>query len=269
MPHKPVLSSAELAARLRTAILQVDALGLYPPLLDDCAWMPGLPPLNKSLATHPAAWAEGSLFLHAATRVACEAVIAARREKQPWSEAEVVQALQGAFESVPQLGQRELLARTAASLGLRLCAAAGCVADAGHSCAGCRRTHYCSQPCQKRAWKKHKPVCRGAWAWSWAPEEEEVWGRVISLRYGLTNLDRALHEALRAMDREAEAEEEEGYGTIGGPTLARTSFLLHDDWWKLAMQRRVGVAPPPSLPEGFPSREALTRAAGGAGAREG
>ena len=31
------------------------------------------------------------------------------------------------------------------------------------SCAGCRRAYYCSQACQRRAWRAHRYRCRSSW----------------------------------------------------------------------------------------------------------
>ena len=31
------------------------------------------------------------------------------------------------------------------------------------SCAGCRRAYYCSQACQRRAWRAHRYRCRSVW----------------------------------------------------------------------------------------------------------
>ena len=31
------------------------------------------------------------------------------------------------------------------------------------ACAGCRRAYYCSQACQRRAWRAHRSRCRSAW----------------------------------------------------------------------------------------------------------
>ena len=40
------------------------------------------------------------------------------------------------------------------------CGNTSCDKDGTSRCAACKSVYYCSQPCQKQAWKAHKPECK-------------------------------------------------------------------------------------------------------------
>ena len=42
---------------------------------------------------------------------------------------------------------------------LRRCAADGCESTGSLRCSRCKKTYYCSAPCQRSSWKSHKSVC--------------------------------------------------------------------------------------------------------------
>ena len=42
---------------------------------------------------------------------------------------------------------------------LRRCAADGCESTGSLRCSRCKKTYYCSAPCQRSSWKAHKNVC--------------------------------------------------------------------------------------------------------------
>jgi hypothetical protein len=53
----------------------------------------------------------------------------------------------------------DLMVQSMTSTEVPVCAAAECDEPGTRKCGGCQVTAYCSVPCQKRDWKKHKLAC--------------------------------------------------------------------------------------------------------------